>query len=296
MKCCTQDTLDSFNRETKGTVLQVRVLVHTPLALYNYSTYTHCKALNCVDTWPQWRQSVISQLRGLTDHSICWWIHLHTAADKTDATPSERSHLILFLLLKYFPGLPSFPARLLLQMRACCCTKPAFAAIQSGGFSAQPKSGEQERERGFSGLEHSFMTLNTICIIVCISCSVSTQCQHGWSVLISRLHHIDKRNTCRYKVILLPTAHVKLFRRTRQAGSYCSCMNGQIIASWFLKAKSLILTEVGSLLLLVNLWTCIVQQLCVFSLTYWFGYIISNAFYIIHLIIYNIFTSDFLSS
>lgn len=115
---------------------------------------------------------------------------------------------------------------------------------------SHPKSGEQEeREKEGRGLEQGFITFNTICIIVCISCSVSTQCQHGWSVLISKLHHKDKRNTCRYKVISLPTAHVKLFRRTRQARSHYNCRNWQIIASWFLKAKSLILIEVGSLFL-----------------------------------------------
>lgn len=97
------------------------------------------------------------------------------------------------------------------------------------------------------------MTFNAICIIVCISCSVSTQCQHGWSVLISKLHHKDKRNTCQYKVILLPTARVKLFRRTRHSGS--CCMNRQIIASWFHKAKSLIQIEVGSLLLGCRVFT-----------------------------------------
>lgn len=144
--------------------------------------------------------------------------------DRTHATLSERSHFILFPLLKYFSGLPSIPVSLLMEMRACClrCHPKRWV------FST--KSGEQER-RGKGGggggvLEQGFMTFNTICIIACISCSVSTQCQHGWSVLISGLRHIDKRTTCRYKAILLPTAHVKLFRRPRQAGSCCSCMNG----------------------------------------------------------------------
>lgn len=161
------------------------------------------------------------------------------------------------------------PTRLLLQMRACC-TSTAFTGIQSCGFSPQPKEwrtgvkGKRGRW-GILGLEQGFMTFDAICIIVCISCSVSTQRQHGWSVLIFKLHHIDKRNACRSKVILLPTAHVKLFRRTRQAGSYCSRMNGQIIASWSLRAKSLILIEVGSLLLVVNLCTRIVQHFCVFT-------------------------------
>lgn len=136
---------------------------------------------------------------------------------------------------------------------------------------SQPKSREQEEKGGWGckgrvgrGAEQGFITFNTICIIVCISCSVSTQSQHGWSVLISKLHHKDKRNTCRYKVISLPTAHVKLFRRTRQARSYCGCMNGQIITLWFLKAKSQILIEEGSLLLWVNHCKSIVQLFYLF--------------------------------
>lgn len=165
-----------------------------------------------------------------------------------------------------FPSLPSFPARLLLQMRDCCMSPPLLPPETVG--SLPPKEwrtglkGKAGREgEGFSGLNKALWLSTSICIILCISCSVSTQCQHGWSVLISKLHHKDKRNTCRHKVILLPTAHVKLFRRTRQARS-CSCyMNVQIIASWFLEAKDLILIEVGSLLFVVNLCTCIVQHL-----------------------------------
>ncbi len=183
---------------------------------------------------------MISQLRGLTDHSICWWIQRHRATDRTETTLSESFHFILFLLLKYFPSLSSFPVRLLLQMHACCTSPPSLPSKAVGFLHSQRVENRSEGKGGREGvlrLEQGFMTFSTICIIVCISCRVSTQCQHGWSVLISKLHHKDKRNTCRYKVILLPTAHVKLFRRTRHSRSYCSCMNGQIIASWFLKTK-----------------------------------------------------------
>lgn len=120
---------------------------------------------------------------------------------------------------------------------ACLRCHPKLWVFLHSQRVGNRSEGKGERE-GVLRLEQGFMTFSTICIIVCISCSVSTQCQHGWSVLISKLHHKDKRNTCRYKVILLPSAHVKLFR-TRHSGSYCICMNGQIIASWFLKAKSL---------------------------------------------------------
>lgn len=145
---------------------------------------------------------------------------------------------------------------LLLQMDACWMSLPSLPSKTVGFLHSQ--RAEIRSEGGKGGrvgalrLQQGFMTFNTICIIVCISCSVSTQCQHGWTVLISKLHHKDKRNTCWYKVILLLTAHVKLFRRTRHSGNYCSCMNGQIIASRFHEAKTLILIEVGTLLLVVN--------------------------------------------
>lgn len=103
------------------------------------------------------------------------------------------------------------------------CT-PATQAIQNlpsktvGFFHTMSTGlewGEKNRESGGFQREQGFMTSSSICIIVCISCSASTQCQHGWSGLISKLHHKDKRNTCRYKAILLPTDHVKLLRRAR---------------------------------------------------------------------------------
>lgn len=198
---------------------------------------------------------MISQLRGLTDHSICWWIRRHTAADRTDTTLSESFHFHPVPTFEIFPLLAFLPCTSLIT-NARLLHKPAFAAFQNWVFSLSQKA-ENRSEGGGAGrwwevcvrVCGGFITFNTICIIVCIACSVSTQCQHGWSVLISKLHHKDKRNTCRYKVISLPTAHVKLFKRTRQARSYCSCMNGQMIASWFHEAKSLILIEVGSLLL-----------------------------------------------
>lgn len=175
-------------------------------------------------------------LWGLTNHSICWWIY-----QQQRLIGKMQKGLIysFFWYISLHPG-----AFLIINARQLL--KPALATIQNGGFSL--KNGKQEwraRRERLLGFEQGFMAFNTICIIVCISCSVSTQHQHGWSVLISRLLRIDKRNTCRYKVILLPAAHVKLFRGTRPAGSDCSCMNGQIIASWFLKAKSLIQLKWG---------------------------------------------------
>lgn len=127
------------------------------------------------------------------------------------------------------------------------CTSAAgahFHCLAKPWVFSQPRSGRNGKCRGKWGRrvsQQGFMTSKTICIIVCISCSVNTQCQHGWSVLISKLHHKDKRNTYRYKVILLLAVHVKLFRRTQQAGGCSSCMNGPFIASWFLKAKRQIL-------------------------------------------------------
>lgn len=61
-----------------------------------------------------------------------------------------------------------------------------FTAPQNGGLSSHLQNGGQER-RLWWGVrrEQGFMTFTAICIIACISCSVSTQCQHGRSVLIS---------------------------------------------------------------------------------------------------------------
>lgn len=209
----------------------VRVLVHTTWVI---ATPTHCKALNCVDTWPQ--QTCDQPAESLDWHSVCWWKYRCTVVDRTDSVGKllfRRSYFwnifaacILSRRVSYYKCTPAAQA-------------PSFLESKTVGFLRSLESGEQERWGRILRLERGFMTFNSICIIVCISCSVSTQCQHGWSLLISKLHHKDKRNTCRYKVILLPTAHVKLFR-TRQAGSCCGCINESIIASWFLEAKSLI--------------------------------------------------------
>lgn len=151
---------------------------------------------------------------------VCWWIHRHTAADRTDPTLSKGIPFHPVPTFEIFPQLACFPSASPIT-NARLLHKPAFAAIHNCVFSLQPQSAEQERgekkerKEGVLGLEQGFMTFNMICIIVCISCSVSTQCQHGWSGLISELHHKDKRHTCRYRVIWLPTAHVKLFSRTR---------------------------------------------------------------------------------
>lgn len=188
---------------------------------------------------------MISQLRGLTNHSICWWIHRHTAVDGFNSVRKLPFHPAP--TFEIFPLLASFPVRLLLQMHACCTSPPSLPSKTVGFLHRQWVQNRsagglytaKECRIGARGgaellsLEQGFMTFNMICIIVCISCSMSTQCQHGWSVLISKLHHKDKRNTCQYKVILLPTARVKLFRRTRHSES--CCMNRQIIASWFHK-------------------------------------------------------------
>lgn len=79
---------------------------------------------------------------------------------------------------------------LLLQMHACC-TNPSFTAIQSAKECRTEQEcvrrrGLQSEGWGCGGLEQGFMTFNMICIIVCIACSVSTQSQHGWSVLICK--------------------------------------------------------------------------------------------------------------
>lgn len=110
----------------------VRVLVHTTWVI---ATPTHCKALNCVDTWPQ--QTCDQPAESLDRHSVCWWKYRCTAVDRTDTTLSESFYFALFLLLKYFRSLHSFPACLLLQMHACC-TSTVFSAIQNCGFSPQP--------------------------------------------------------------------------------------------------------------------------------------------------------------
>lgn len=199
-----------------------------------------------------------------------------------DSTLLESFHSILLVLLKYFPCLPlsrcvsyykctpAAQARLRCHPNLWVFSTDNECRIGAGGlYTAKECRIVARGGAGLLSLEQGFMTFNAICIIVCISCSVSTQCQHGWAVLISKLHHKDKRNTCQYKVILLPTARVKLFRRTRHSGS--CFMNRQIIASWFHKAKSLIQIEVGSLLLGYHLCICISPT---FLLTYWFGFII----------------------
>lgn len=70
------------------------------------------------------------------------------------------------------------------------CWSFPFAAIQRGGFLQAKES--TDRKRAKLKLEQGFMTSNIICIIVCISRSVSAHCLHGWSVLISKRHHKDK--------------------------------------------------------------------------------------------------------
>lgn len=116
------------------------------------------------------------------------------------------------------------------------CTPAARACLRRHatwqGFSTA-KCGGQGWGGGSSQAQTGLLRHSTICIIVCIGWGVSAECQLGRSVLISGLHRIDKRNTWRYKVILLPAARVKLFRRTRQAGKFCGCMNELIIVSWF---------------------------------------------------------------
>lgn len=70
------------------------------------------------------------------------------------------------------------------------CWSFPFAAIQRGGFLQAKES--TDRKKAKLKLEQGFMTSNIICIIVCISRSVSAHCLHGWSVLISKRHHKDK--------------------------------------------------------------------------------------------------------
>lgn len=191
-------------------------------------------------------------------------------------TPNPLSQKSLFLIL--FRLLKPLPSPLLSWCFSYYKSTPATTSVPSlpsktVGFLHSPwaqnrsERGEEEKRTGRLGvfrLEQGFMTFNTICIIVCISCSVSTQCQHGWSGLISKLHRKDKRNTCRYKAILLPTGHVKLLKRTRgllQLHEWADCciMISQLERFFFL-------IEVGMLLRVLNCQTCSCNSLALADL------------------------------
>lgn len=113
---------------------------------------TCCKALNCVDTWPQRRQSVISQLRGLTEHSICWWMRKTHSGWWNREICQEASISSLLRLFEIFPpSLASFPGRLLLQMHARCTSPPSPPSEAVGFFSPQPERAENRSEGGEEG-------------------------------------------------------------------------------------------------------------------------------------------------
>lgn len=112
--------LDFFNwkmGEKKQKWYSWGCLCTQPLALWITAPPRCCEVLNCVDTWPQSWQSVISQLEGLTDLSICWWIH-------RSYTDGADKILILFFSFFLFSFYLSSNMGVPLITNACLLHKP----------------------------------------------------------------------------------------------------------------------------------------------------------------------------
>lgn len=116
------------------------------------------------------------------------------------------------------------------------CFVPWLSSSRHAPFTSSPPkavgllhSYRGTRKNRVSRHQPGFMMFSKICINACISCSVSRQSQHGWSGLISEPHHKDIDDDRKSSYILLPMSNY-----VGGHGSYCSCSNGHIIASWFL--------------------------------------------------------------
>lgn len=127
----------------------VRVLVHTTWVI---ATPTHCKALNCVDTWPQ--QTCDQPAESLDQHSVCWWKYRCTVVDRTDTTLSESFYFAvptfeIFSQLAFFPGVSLITnARLLHKHRL-------FWNPKLWVFSAAWRVENRRDGGGFSGLNEA---------------------------------------------------------------------------------------------------------------------------------------------